>query len=270
MMAKWKGVLSTTEPFNYIGILKVRHGNVNHETCQFTISENGVPVNLLGHEVYFQALLNGNPVEEQAKIIDGKNGVIEFTFSNRSMQALGKQTGYFQFRRGTQVVGTTQDFSYFVINAVGNTEIDTGAYWQSLQDLIDDMNSFIIHNQGDFTAWFESVKEILYGIDPGGKILQELIEARRSITGIVFESLKSRLEHDFQYILNEISQFYTLIAENGNLPRTIRDDMFSSNHTIVIVNDVVAPYSCDGLIIANIGTDESSRFSITKIGDFNG
>lgn len=53
-MAKWKGVLSTTEPFNYIGILKVRHGNVNHEMCQFTISENGVPVNLLGMRSIFR------------------------------------------------------------------------------------------------------------------------------------------------------------------------------------------------------------------------
>lgn len=269
-MAKWKGILSTTEPFNYIGILKVRHGNVNHETCQFTISENGLPVNLLGHEVYFQAMLNGNPVEEQAKIIDGKNGVIEFTFSNHSMQAFGKQTGYFQFRRGTQVIGTTQDFSYFVINAVGNTEIDTGAYWQSLQDLLNDMNNFITHNQGDFTAWFDSVKEILYRLDPGGKILQELMEARRSITGNVLGSLKARLEYDFQYIINELSQFYTLVADNANLPRTIQDNLFSTNHTIMIVDEVAVPYRCDGLVIATIGTDESSRFIIKKIGDFDG
>ncbi len=270
MMTKWKGVLSTTEPFNYIGILKVRYGNVNHETCQFTISENGSPVNLLGHEVYFQALLKGNPVEEQAKIIDGKNGLIEFTFSNHTMQALGKQTGYFQFRRGMQVVGTTQDFSYFVINAVGNTEIDTGAYWQTLQDLLDDMNSFITHNQGDFTAWFDSVKEILYGIDPGGKILQELIEARRSITGNVFGSLKARLEYDFQYTLSEISQFYSLMFENIDLPRTIQDDMFSSNHTILIIDELDVYHSSDGLIIATVGVDETSRFCLKKVGDFDG
>ncbi|QIW60385.1 BppU family phage baseplate upper protein [Lactococcus raffinolactis] len=269
-MAKWKGILSTTEPFNYIGILKVRYGNINHETCQFTISENGQPVNLLGHEIYFQAILNGNPVEEQAKIIDGKNGLVEFTFSNHSMQAFGKQIGYFQFRRGTQVVGTTQDFSYFVINAVGNTEIDTGAYWQSLQDLLNDMNNFISHNQGDFTLWFDSVKDILYGIDPGGQILQELIEARRSITGNVLGSLKDRLEYDFQYTLDEISRFYSMLAENNNLPKTIQDNAFSVNHTVVVVDEVTVPYKRDGLVIATIGTDESSRFIIKKIGDFNG
>ncbi|MBW9329990.1 DUF2479 domain-containing protein [Lactococcus raffinolactis] len=269
-MAKWKGVLSTSEPHNYIGILKVRFGNVNHETCQFTISENGQAVNLLGYEVYFQALLNGHPVEEQAKIIDGKNGIIEFTFSEHSMQALGKQTGYFQFRRGTQVVGTTQDFNYFVINAVGNTEIDTGAYWQTLQDLLDDMEKFIQNNQGDFTQWFDSVKDILYSIDPGGKILQELIEARYSLDGKIFESLKSRLEYDFRTISEKIEKYYLLLNENISLPITLQDDSFSNNYHISILEEVEVIYQNEGLVIATIGKDNSNRFYFEKAGELNG
>ena len=270
-MAKWKGVLSTTEPFNYIGILKVRYGNVNHETCQFTVSENGLPVNLLGFEIYFQAMLNGNPVEEQARIVDAKNGVIEFTFSKHSMQALGKQTGYFQFRRGTQVVGTTQDFNYFVINAVGNTEIDTGAYWQTLQDLLDDMEKFIQNNQGDFTQWFDSVKDILYAIDPGGKILQELIEARQSsIDGNKFDSLNERLEHDLNILTNQIDRYYPLKYKNASLPRTIRDDAFSRTHTTSVIDEIAENYQCEGLVIATIGHNKTSRFWLEKVGEFDG
>lgn len=270
-MAKWKGNLSTTEPYNYIGILKVRYGNVNHETCQFTFVENGQPVNLLGFEVYFQAILDGYPVEEKAKIIDAKNGIIEFTFTNHSMQSLGKQTAYFQFRRGEQVIGTTQDFNYFVINAVGNTDMDTGAYWQTLQDLLDDMANFINQNQGDFTQWFESVKEILYGIDPGGKILKELIDARKSsFDGTVFNSLKERLTYDFQKIMNDINQFYSLEYEKNDLPRTIQDNNFSKNHILVIENEIESIYQCEGLVIATIGSKSTnSRFYFEKVGVFN-
>ncbi|BDP93295.1 hypothetical protein EfmGK941_03000 [Enterococcus faecium] len=108
------------------------------------------------------------------------------------------------------MIGTTQDFSYFVINAVSKTEGEMGSYWQSIEDLIADMTDFINENKGDFTdwmnerkeefdrwreeqensfqdwregqesdylSWFESIKDILKSIDPGGVMLAELMDA---------------------------------------------------------------------------------------------
>lgn len=38
-MAKWNVVLSTTEPYNYIGIINVRQGNRNSEVMEAIITE---------------------------------------------------------------------------------------------------------------------------------------------------------------------------------------------------------------------------------------
>ncbi|AGS76159.1 hypothetical protein EFAU085_02205 [Enterococcus faecium Aus0085] len=57
------------------------------------------------------------------------------------------------------MIGTTQDFSYFVINAVSKTEGEMGSYWQSIEDLIADMTDFINENKGDFTDWMNERKE---------------------------------------------------------------------------------------------------------------
>lgn len=34
-----------------------------------------------------------------------------------------------------------------------------GSYWQSIEDLIADMNAFINENKGDFTDWMNARKE---------------------------------------------------------------------------------------------------------------
>ncbi|HAP2770778.1 TPA: phage baseplate upper protein, partial [Enterococcus faecalis] len=88
-----------------------------------------------------------------------------------------------------------QNFSYFVVNAASKTEGEMGSYWQSIEDLIEDMTAFINENKGDFTdwmnarkdefeawrdaqktdftSWFESIKDILKTVDPGGTMLAE-------------------------------------------------------------------------------------------------
>ncbi|HAP2843178.1 TPA: phage baseplate upper protein, partial [Enterococcus faecalis] len=115
-----------------------------------------------------------------------------------------------------------QNFSYFVVNAASKTEGEMGSYWQPIEDLIADMTAFINENKGDFTAWmnarkeefekwrknqqdtfeawrngqetdylkwFESIKDILKTIDPGGTMLAELMDARVDIQGVRHNSL---------------------------------------------------------------------------------
>ncbi|MDT2557116.1 BppU family phage baseplate upper protein, partial [Enterococcus raffinosus] len=127
-MAKWNVALSTTEPYNYVGMIQVRQGNKNSETMEATISQNGIPVNLSQCKAYLEAILsNGFAIQRAVKIIDAKNGKIQYTFDEYSMQALHRQTANFVFYQGEDVIATTQDFSYFVIKAVSKTEGEMGS-----------------------------------------------------------------------------------------------------------------------------------------------
>lgn len=52
-MVKWQATLSTTEPYNYIGIQNVRQGNRNTEVLEAILVENAWPLDLTGCEVFF-------------------------------------------------------------------------------------------------------------------------------------------------------------------------------------------------------------------------
>nr|DAM13380.1 MAG TPA: distal tail protein [Caudoviricetes sp.] len=234
-MAKWNVVLSTTEPYNYIGIINVRQGNRNSEVMEAVLTENSKPMNLSQCKVFIEALLgNKYAVERAAKIIDAKNGRIQYTFDEYTMQMIHEQTANFKIVKGEDVIATTQDFSYFVVRAVSKTEGEMGSYWQTVEDLIADMTDYINKGKGDFDQWmkdrkeefeawrdaqqgdylnwFESIKDILKSIDPGGVMLSELMDARVDLQGVRHESIKERLIADLEYIYKKIKYQLDLIV----------------------------------------------------------
>lgn len=234
-MAKWNVVLSTTEPYNYIGITNVRQGNRNSEVMESVITENGRPVDLSQCKVFIEALLgNKFTVERAAKVLDAKNGKIQYTFDEYTMQMIHEQTANFKIVKGEDVIATTQDFSYFVVRAVSKTEGEMGSYWQTVEDLIADMTEYINKGKGDFDQWmkdrkeefeawrnaqqedyldwFESIKDILAQIDPGGTMLLELMDARVDLQGVRHESIKDRLIADLEYIYKKIKYQLDLIV----------------------------------------------------------
>lgn len=255
-MSKWNVALSTTEPYNYVGMIQVRQGNKNSETMEATISQNGIPVDLSQCKAYLEAILsNGFVIQQAVKIIDAKNGKIQYTFDEYSMQALHRQTANFVFYQGEDVIATTQDFSYFVIKAVSKTEGEMGSYWQTVEDLIADMVAFINENQGDFTAWmnerkkefeawrdaqkedyltwFNSIKDILAQIDPGGTMLLELMEARVDIQGVRHESISKRLLTDMEYLYQKLrATLFTIEYGEIEVTDILQDDLFSENHEV--------------------------------------
>ncbi|EEU86372.1 phage baseplate upper protein, partial [Enterococcus faecalis] len=152
-MVKWQATLSTTEPYNYVGIINVRQGNKNTEVLQVNIVENALPLDLSLCKVFLESIINNKfPIQRAAKIIDAKKGIIQYTFDEYSMQSLHRQEAYFSIHKGDNLIGATQNFSYFVVNAASKTEGEMGSYWQSIEDLIADMTAFINENKGDFTA----------------------------------------------------------------------------------------------------------------------
>ncbi|WP_142961412.1 phage baseplate upper protein [Enterococcus faecalis] len=299
-MVKWQATLSTTEPYNYIGIQNVRQGNRNTEVLEAVLVENALPLDLTGCEVFFESVIdNKYPIQRAAKIVNAKKGIIQYTFDEYSMQSLHRQEAYFSIHKGDNLIGSTQNFSYFVVNAVSKTEGEMGSYWQSIEDLIADMTAFITENQGDFTAWmaarkeefekwrknqqdtfkawrngqetdylkwFDSIKDILKTVDPGGTMLAELMDARVDIQGVRHNSISDRLLADMDYLYQKLEKrlFTKKYIEISTL-YLLQDDNFSVNHEIQIVGNTENPKNEGALIIATIDDAQQNTFKIGSV-----
>ncbi|EMW5810774.1 phage baseplate upper protein [Enterococcus faecalis] len=296
-MVKWQATLSTTEPYNYIGIQNVRQGNRNTEVLEAILVENALPLDLTGCEVFFESVIeNKYPIQRSAKIVNAKKGIIQYTFDEYSMQSLHRQEAYFSIHKGDNLIGATQNFSYFVVNAASKTEGEMGSYWQSIEDLIADMNAFINENKGDFTAWmnarkeefekwrknqqdtfeawrngqetdylkwFESIKDILKTVDPGGTMLAELMDARVDIQGVRHNSISERLLADMEYLYHRLEErLYTIKYGNVNTLEILEDDSFSKNHEVELVGTVNFPIEEGALIIATVDDPKQNVFTI--------
>ncbi|EPA8101064.1 phage baseplate upper protein [Enterococcus faecalis] len=299
-MSKWQATLSTTEPYNYIGIQNVRQGNRNTEVLEAVLVENALPLDLTGCEVFFESVIdNKYPIQRAAKIVNAKKGTIQYTFDEYSMQSLHRQEAYFSIHKGDNLIGSTQNFSYFVVNAASKTEGEMGSYWQSIEDLIADMTVFINENKGDFTAWmnarkeefekwrknqqdtfeawrngqetdylkwFESIKDILKTVDPGGTMLAELMDARVDIQGVRHNSLSERLLADMDYLYHRLEErLYTIKFGNVNTLEILEDDSFSKNHEAEVVGTVNFPIEEGALIIATVDDPKQNVFTIEGV-----
>lgn len=299
-MVKWQATLSTTEPYNYIGIQNVRQGNRNTEVLEAILVENALPLDLTGCEVFFESVIDKKyPIQRAAKIVNAKKGIIQYTFDEYSMQSLHRQEAYFSIHKGDNLIGSTQNFSYFVVNAASKTEGEMGSYWQSIEDLIADMTAFINENKGDFTAWmnarkeefeewrknqqdtfkawrngqetdylmwFESIKDILKTVDPGGTMLAELMDARVDIQGVRHNSLSERLLADMNYLYQRLEErLFTLKHGNVSTLEILQDDSFSINHQVKVIGSVNRPMKDGALIIATIDDEKQNTFRIEGV-----
>ncbi|HDU8539731.1 TPA: phage baseplate upper protein [Enterococcus faecalis] len=293
-MSKWQATLSTTEPYNYVGIINVRQGNKNTEKLEVNIVENALPLDLTNCKVFFESVIsNKYPIQRPATVVDARSGIIQYTFDEYSMQSLHRQEAYFTIYNGEELIGSTQNFSYFVIKATSKTEGEMGSYWQSIEDLIADMTAFINENKGDFTdwmnarkeefeawrdaqktdftSWFESIKDILKTIDPGGTMLAELMDARVDIQGVRHNSISERLLADMEYLYQKLEKrLYTL--EYGEISDLIilQDDAFSLNHETEIVGTVDYPVSDGALVIATVDDTKQNAYVFEKVGEISG
>ncbi|EOA7249107.1 phage baseplate upper protein [Enterococcus faecalis] len=299
-MVKWQATLSTTEPYNYVGIINVRQGNKNTEKLEVNIVENALPLDLTNCKVFFESVIsNKYPIQRPATVVDARSGIIQYTFDEYSMQSLHRQEAYFTIYNGEELIGSTQNFSYFVIKAASKTEGEMASYWQSIEDLIADMTAFITENQGDFTAWmaarkeefekwrknqqdtfeawrngqesdyllwFESIKDILKTVDPGGTMLVELIDARVDVQGVRHNSLTERLLADMDYLYQKLEKrlFTKKYSEISTL-YLLQDDNFSVNHEIQIVGNTENPKNEGALIIATIDDAQQNTFKIGSV-----
>lgn len=209
---KWVGTLSTTER-NNIGLIQVRQKNVNSEVLGFNIVDgNGEPYDLKNRKVlfctYFDKLA---PVEQYAEVIE--NGKIVYTMNEHDMQKPVRiNFAYFKIMdEKDNLVDTTQNFSYDIMPSIESKCMNSEPYIIRLEEVLDaflqinsdakkeleqiiiDFNQQIIEQQQNFDIWFESIREILESIDPGGVILNEIVDFRYSkILDKHFNRIKER------------------------------------------------------------------------------
>lgn len=276
---KWDMTLSTTEPFNNVGLIKVRKNNVGTESLKVKIIENNTAFDLTGLKIYFCAYFdNFVAVEQEAKITNAQKGELIYVLNEYDMQ--GKlRFAYFKFTKDDKVVGTTQNFGYIVNQSIENSCIDANSYIQRLEDvlnlflnieeeatkqiqeIIDDFNKQVIEQQNSFEKWFEQIKEIIEDIDPGGKLLIEIINARESkLHGRTFKTLSERLE-----FMDSVG--YSLDYKMLGSLTTLRDDRFSINNKNTKVGKVNLMTDKPGLVIAEIGNTAQDIFYLKKVGE---
>ncbi|WCG33004.1 phage baseplate upper protein [Enterococcus dispar] len=212
MAIRYDMTLSTTEPNNDVGLIKIRQADEQTQTLVVQITENGVPRPYTGLQVFFCAKLGqstGLGIIEQKlnanEMTDPKNGKLEYTMRAEDWQILGRQTGYFSFRKTQEnheytEQFTTRDFYFNITKNVfsdGVTEVkkDGSTYVWTIEDLIRLFNEYIASGKTDWEEFVEQNKEILESVDPGGTILSELIRARKpAAIETPFKDLPERLD----------------------------------------------------------------------------
>lgn len=179
--------LSTTEPNNNIGIVKLRHADVNSQAIVAQIVENGQPKSFEGLQPFFclmaQETTGQGLSEESVVSFDAKNGTLNYIASDNALQMVGRNEAYFSFRKqeGSQWIEqfSTRTFHYIVEKSIYSQPFKDSNYWWTFKELYRIFNKYIEDGKNSWEQFVEANREILESIDPGGIVLSELIRSRK-------------------------------------------------------------------------------------------
>lgn len=199
--------LSTTEPNNNVGIVKLRHADVNSQAIVAQIVENGQPKNFEGLQPFFCLMaqeITGQGVSEEAVIsFDVTKGTLTYIASDNALQMVGRNEAYFSFRKqeGEQWIEqfSTRTFHYIVEKSIYSQPFKDSNYWWTFKELYRIFNQYIEDGKKSWEEFVEANREILESIDPGGKLLEKVIDLEKVISEKVPNGFKFVLEHDSEY-----------------------------------------------------------------------
>lgn len=187
-----------SEPNNNIGLLKIRQADEQTQTLVVQVLENAILKSYEGLQVFFCARVGqtaGLGVIEQKlnpeEMTNPKAGQLEYTFRAEDWQVLGRQTGYFSFRKMKddhtyEQQFSTRDFIYEVTKNIysdGIKEVtkDGSTYIWTFEDLLRLLEEFKDSGETDFLVWFEEIKDQL-SEDAAGNLML-LYQSLRDKTG---------------------------------------------------------------------------------------
>lgn len=229
--------LSTTEPNNDIGLLKIRQADEQTQTLVVQLTATSQPKSYEGLQPFFCAKLGqslGLGIIEQKlnpeEMTNPKDGQLEYTFRNEDWQQIGRQVGYFSFRKMSDEHEyveqfTTRDFYFNVTKNVfseGLTEVkkDGSTYVWTIEDLIRLFNEYIASGKSDWEEFVEQNREVLESVDPGGLILSELIRSRKPDGAeIPYPDLPTRLDEQ----IGKNSEFRDFEADSSFMVRVFNE-----------------------------------------------
>ncbi|MDT2737694.1 BppU family phage baseplate upper protein [Enterococcus pseudoavium] len=272
MAIRYPIALSTTDPNNAIGLLKIRQADEQTQTLVVQITESGIPKNYEGLQPFFCAKLGQSPglgiIEQKLnadEMTNPKSGLLEYTMRAEDWQKIGQQTGYFSFRKmkndGHEYTEqfSTRDFYYTVTKSVfsdGLTEVkkDGSTYVWTIEDLIRLLEEYIASGQSDWEQFVEQNRGILESVDPGGAILSYL------------GNMKRFREWDTDLILKMRNEFTERAInagwwKTGNIIQLAVDEAVRTNTKQVIVPNMKIEHfqgvkipECNGLEIIGLNT----------------
>lgn len=199
--------LSTTEPNNNIGIVKLRHADVNSQAIVARIVENGQPKSFEGLQPFFCLMaqeVTGQGVSEESIVsFDAKNGTLNYIASDNALQMVGRNEAYFSFRKqaGDQWIEqfSTRTFHYIVEKSIYSQPFKDSNYWWTFKELNRIFNQYIEDGKKSWEEFVESNREILESIDPGGVLLEKVVDIEKIVNEKVPTGFKFVLEHDSEY-----------------------------------------------------------------------
>lgn len=203
-MTEYKMTLSTTEPNNIVGIVKLRHADVNSQAIVAQIVENGQPKNFEGLQPYFCLMaqeITGQGVSEESIVsFDAKKGTLTYTASDNALQFVGRNEAYFSFRKqvGDQWIEqfSTRTFNYIVEKSIYSQPFKDSNYWWTFKELYRIFNQYIDDGKISWEEFVNQNKEIIQSVDPGGVLLTRLgiFSSFRDWDFSILEKVKNEFE----------------------------------------------------------------------------
>lgn len=155
--------LSTTEPFNYTKLIKIRQDDTESQTFNVEVTENGKVLDLSNYNVLMVSRPNGFLVKEPITNPSNLNaGKFSHTISSSFWQKLGQNDAWFSFEQNGVVKDSTTNFSYLVIEG-DCRNIPQGNYLWDLEELkrkFEEMGLDLSNNYNDFKSRLDVLLEM--------------------------------------------------------------------------------------------------------------
>lgn len=185
--------LSTTEPNNFVGLLKMRQGDINTQTIQATITANGQLFNFDRLSVFFNAVLpNGNVIRDKVTEVDYVSSKLNYIVADSFLQEVAQVTAWFSFENGEKIIDSTKNFQYSVIGGWKEC-IPQGNYIYELSEIQREIEEIV--GRKDFTTLLSELDYFKTNIDYLENVKISQADLNKALENVVSGSPKGTFEN---------------------------------------------------------------------------